>query len=318
MNPEVRVVNEVRVQSVSRPPVEAIAAIGELIDAAADFDGAAPLSEHVYLHLTHGGDVSDEHVLLWSGQHLVAYAHLDTTDRVAGASAELVVHPEFRRHGFGTTLIKELLERSPDGRLRLWAHGAQPGAVALAQRLGFRRTRTLWQMRRSLLSPMPAAVLPEGVTVRTFAVGADEQGLLQVNNRAFVDHPEQGRWTLDDVRMRVSEDWFDPAGFFLAERDGELLGFHWTKVHGSVEHDGHEHPPIGEVYIVGIDPSAQGLGLGTAMTLVGLRHLRARGLAQVMLYVDDDNPRAIAIYEGMGFSRWDSDVTFAKDAPTTG
>ncbi|MEO6712161.1 MAG: mycothiol synthase [Mycobacteriales bacterium] len=303
---------DVRVQTLSRPPGEAIAAALALVDAAADFDGAGPLSEHVLLHLRHGGDVSDEHILIWSGHRLVAYGHLDASDPVAGASGEIVVHPEFRRHGFGSMLINSLVERSPGGRLRLWAHGAQPGAVALAQRLGFRRTRTLWQMRRSLLSPLDAPEFPDGVTVRTFRVGDDEQRWLDVNNRAFADHREQGRWTVEDLRLRESESWFDPSGFFLAERGGQVIAFHWTKVHGSVEHDGHEHPPVGEVYVVGVDPATRGIGLGRAMTLVGLRHLRARGLAQVMLYVDDDNPRAIDIYEGMGFTRWDSDATFTK------
>lgn len=305
---------DVRVQIVSRPTVAESDVVAALVDAAADYDGAIPLSEHVFLHLRHGGDVADEHVLLWSGDRLVGYGHLDATDLVAGASGEIVVHPEFRRHGFGSKLVSTLVERSNDGRLRLWAHGAHPGAVALAQRLGFRRTRTLWQMRRSLLSPMPAPELTDGVTIRTFQVGADEASWLEVNNRAFAEHPEQGRWTIEDLQMRERESWFDPAGFFLAERAGDIVAFHWTKVHGSVEHDGHEHPPVGEVYVVGVDPEAQGLGLGRAMTLVGLRHLRARGLAQVMLYVDDDNPRAIALYEGMGFIRWDSDATFTKEA----
>lgn len=302
-----------RVHVVSRPAAADVAAVGSLVAAAADADGAAPLSEHVYLHLTHGGDVSDEHLLLRAGGELVGYAHLDITDRVAGASGELVVHPDHRRRGHGSLLIDELVRRSPGGRLRLWAHGAHEGAAALAARHGFARTRTLWQMRRSLLSPLPAAELPADTAVRPFTVGTDEQAWLDVNNRAFADHPEQGRWTLDDLRLRQGEDWFDPAGFFLAERDGAIIAFHWTKVHGSVDHDGHEHPPVGEVYVVGVDPDAQGLGLGRAMTLVGLRHLRGRGLTQVMLYVDDDNPRAIAIYEGMGFTRWDSDVTYSLD-----
>jgi mycothiol synthase len=302
-----------RVEILRRLSADDISAVVALVDAATDADGAAPLSEHVALHVTHGGDVADEHILIRDGDRLVAYGHLDTSDRVAGASSEIVVDPEFRRRGFGSMLINTITERTPDGRLRLWAHGEQPGAVAVAHRLGFRRTRTLWQMRRSLLSPMPAPELPDGVTIRTFEVGVDEEPWLAVNNRAFAEHREQGRWTLEDVRMRESEDWFDPAGFFLAERDGEIVAFHWTKVHGSVEHDGHEHPPVGEVYVVGVDPSAQHLGLGKAMTLVGLRHLRARGLAQVMLYVDDDNPRAIALYQSLGFTRWDSDVTYSRD-----
>ncbi|HEV7207476.1 MAG TPA: mycothiol synthase, partial [Mycobacteriales bacterium] len=200
---------------------------------------------------------------------------------------------------------------------RLWAHGHHPAAQALAHHAGFARTRVLWQMRRSLLAPVPAPRWPAGVTVRTFDVGQDEPAWIACNARAFARHPEQGGWTIQDLLLREAEPWFDPAGFFLAERDGRLAGFHWTKIHGAEARHGpagHEHPAIGEVYVVGVDPSAQGTGLGAALTLRGLQHLRAEGLTQVLLYVDEDNPRAVALYERLGFTKWDSDITYMSGA----
>jgi mycothiol synthase len=139
--------------------------------------------------------------------------------------------------------------------------------------------------------------------VRTFAVGTDEPAWLALNRKAFAHHPEQGAWAMDDLTVREREPWFDPAGFFLAERSGAMAGFHWTKVHDDAE-------PVGEVYVVGVDPAEQGSGLGRALTLAGLQHLRARGLGAVMLYVDEDNTAAIRLYESLGFHHVGTDVMF--------
>jgi mycothiol synthase len=286
-----------------------VAEIRALLDAAAEVDGVHPLSEHVVLHLAHGGDPEARNVLARVEGRLAGYAHLDLTDVVEGPSAELAVHPDARRQGIGGAIVGQLLGLSTDGRLRLWAHGSHPAAAELAARLGFRRARALFQMRRSLFAPLPAPSLPEDVTVRTFVPGEDEERWVELNNAAFAEHPDQGKWTVEDLKVREKEPWFDPAGFFLAERGDELVAFHWTKVHG----DGHDHPAMGEVYVVGVSPSAQRLGLGPAMTLVGLRHLRSRGLAQAMLYVDEANTNAIKVYERLGFARWDTDVSYVKD-----
>ena len=287
-----------------------VAEVRGLLHDAIEADGAYPLSEHVFLHLTHGGGAGDRNLLLRSGGDLAGYAHLDVTDPVEGASGELVVHPAHRGNGHGATLVEELAARSSDGRLRLWAHGNHPAAEALAKRLGFTRTRVLWQMRRSLHAHLPEPSLPDEVTIRTFETGRDEARWVEVNNRAFAAHPDQGKWTVDDLLVREAEGWFDPAGFFLAERGGEVVAFHWTKVHGGGGE--HEHDAIGEVYVVGVDPSVQGQGLGPAMTLVGLRHLRALGLPQVMLFVDEENTNAIRVYERLGFTRWDTDVCYTR------
>ena len=213
--------------------------------------------------------------------------------------------------------MRALLDRvasagSPAGtRLRLWAHGEHPGAVALAERLGFARVRVLWQMRRSLLAPLAAPRLPPDVRLRPFVVGADEAEFLRVNNAAFDWHPEQGGWDVVQVKLREAEPWFDPAGFLLAvDPQDRLLGFHWTKIHGTG--GAHQHEPIGEVYVLGVDPAARGLGLGAALTLAGLHYLRDRGLRQVMLYVEADNAAAVRVYQDLGFTHWDTDVSYVR------
>lgn len=308
---------------VERLDPEAVTEVLSLVDRATSADGVAPLSEHVLLHLRRGGEEPGRHLLLREGGTVVGYAHLDPTDVVEGPSAELVVDPEQRRRGHGRRLVTELLDIAgalPNPRLRLWAHGEAPDAGSLAATMGFDRERELWQMRRSLFAALPPLELPEGVSLRTFRPG-DEDEVLALNAEAFAEHPEQGRWTRSDLDARVAESWFDPEGLFLAHgRDGRLLAFHWTKVHGGTTHSHgsageqaeHAHEAIGEVYVVGVSPQAQGRGLGRAMTLAGLRHLRSLGLNQVMLYVDADNTGAVRTYSALGFSRWDVDVQFRR------
>jgi mycothiol synthase len=305
----------------SLPQLDApeITAVTALIDAVTEADGITPTSEHVLLHLRHGGDREGINLLARLDGELAGYAHLDVTDRVEGPSAELAVHPRYRRRGVATALMRALEEASADaGPLRLWAHGRLPDAAALAHALGYVEERVLLQLRRSLLSELPDRPLPAGLVLRAFVPGQDEQAWLAVNNRAFADHPDQGGWTAEDIAIREQEPWFDPAGFLLAvrESDGTLRGFHWTKVHGADpnSHGEHAHAPLGEVYVLGVDPDAQGSGLGPALTAAGLRYLRGRGLAQVMLYVDESNAAAVHTYLKLGFTRWDADVRYRRRA----
>lgn len=316
---------------------EDVRAVHRLVAQAESADGTPPLSEHVLLHLPYGGDEEVRNLLVREGGEALAYAHLDVTDQVEGPSAELVVAPAARGRGLGRALVTALSGQTPGGRLRLWAHGDLPAAATLAAGLGFSRSRVLLQMRRPLTAPLPQPVLPHGVTVRTFLPGRDEPAWTELNNLAFADHPDQGGWGLHEVELRQKEPWFDPEGFFLAERvvDGQrrLVGFHWTKVHGGHgsgaphEHDPeqaggqphphpahqhHDHPPIGEVYIVGVDPAEQGRGLGPALTLVGLHSLRDRGLSSVLLYVDESNGPAVRTYERLGFRRHAVDVMYSR------
>jgi mycothiol synthase len=290
-------------------------AVTALIDNVTEHDGLQPLSEHVWLHLKEGGDEHGLHVLATLGESGGApcgYAHLDVTDAVEGPCAELAVDPAWRRTGLGRMLVEELIAQSPSGRLRLWAHGEQAGASELATSLGFVRSRVLWQMRRSLLAPLPRPDLPRDIELRPFRPGTDDGAWLDLNSRAFADLPDQGGWVADDLERRLREPWFSAAGFLTAWQDDHMVGFHWTKVHGGHTGGSHPHPAFGEVYIVGIDPRLRGAGLGKALTLSGLHHLRSLGLSQAMLYVDATNEGAIGLYEALGFARWDSDVLFRR------
>lgn len=303
-----------RVESSTALDPSVIPELTALVERSTEHDGMRPLSEHVWLHLKEGGDELGHHLVARDeAGTIVGYAHLDVTDQVEGASAELAVDPTARRQGLGRHLIEKLVELSPDGRLRLWAHGEQAGATELATSMGFARARVLWQMRRSLFAPLPRPQVPDGVDIRPFRVGVDEDAWLAVNARAFAHLPDQGRWDRVDLDRRIREPWFSAPGFLMAWRGDRLVGFHWTKVHGASASDGgHHHPRIGEVYVVAVDPSERGSGLGRALTLLGLHYLRGLDLSQAMLYVDTTNTAAIRLYEGLGFARWDTDVLFSR------
>lgn len=261
-----------------------------------------PLSEQALLRLTAGPPVRHllYHQALDQGARLVGYAQLDPTGQ--GCAVELVATDPL--------VAAEMLAAAgglvEPGLLRLWAHGRDSVAAQAATQAGWHPVRTLLQLRRSLTDlDLPEPELPDGVSIRAFRPGADDQAWLAVNARAFATHPEQGRWQQADLADRLAAPWFDPAGFLLAVRDSQLLGYHWTKVHTETPE------PMGEVYVLGVDPAAQGLKLGKALLAAGLRHLRDRKLGTVLLYVEADNTPARNLYESLGFTVFARDIQFA-------
>ncbi|OKI10117.1 mycothiol synthase [Streptomyces sp. CB02923] len=291
---------------------DAAAAALALIEEAAATDGQPAVSEQGRLQLRGGRREGVRHLLLYvpggpddEAGRLAGYAQLEDTDPVEAPAAELVVHPSYRGHGHGRALGTGLLEQS-GRRLRVWAHGGHAAARHLAQTLGMTLFRELRQMRRPLSGlDLAEPVLPEGVTVRTFQPGTDDAAWLEANAAAFAHHPEQGSLTQRDLDDRKAEPWFDPKGFFLAERNGRLAGFHWTKIHAD--------EGLGEVYVVGVRPDAQGGGLGKALTAIGLRHLAGQGVPTAMLYVDADNGPAVTVYERLGFTTHETDLMYRTE-----
>jgi mycothiol synthase len=290
------------------PTAEQVADVRDLLRAASRADGVEAVGEQVVRALDHRApDSAASHLLATVDGRVRGYAHLEPAAADEPAFVELAVHPEHRRAGTGSALLEEALT----GTARAWAHGDGAPARALAARAGLVSVRELWQMRVDLTAvELPGLPPREDVVLRTYAGADDDDAVLAVNNAAFSWHPEQGGWSGQDIADRRAEPWFDAAGFFLAEdvADRELLGFHWTKVHPP---EGGE-PALGEVYVVGIAPAAQGRGLGRLLTLAGLRHLRDTGLATVLLYVEGDNAAAVHTYERLGFARFHVDRAWAR------
>ncbi|WP_035869752.1 mycothiol synthase [Cryptosporangium arvum] len=291
-----------KVTSVTAVEIDAVLA---LADAATATDGVAPLSEQTLLALRNPREYPDViHLFSRADSVIAGYA------QIAGDSGELVVHPARRGRGLGRELAEAML-RATDTRLAIWAHGKHPAARALAAKLGLERSRVLFKMCRPLGRPLPPTELPAGVELRAFEPGTDDAAWLRVNARAFATHPEQGKWTQSDLELRLAEPWFDASGFLLAvaaDDRSKLLGYHWTK--RELAADGTPGPE-GEVYVVGVDPGAQGLRLGTALTLAGLEYLVRTGATEATLYVDESNPRAVRLYSGLGFEVCATDVMYA-------
>ena len=288
-----------------------IAEVSQLLNEAAEADGHAPLGEHKWLDLVHGGRkgfagfVARERI----GGPLVGYAQLSRGHDTW--AVEVVIRPDQRSkdRGIGVELLTAALGeagRLGGGHVHLWVAKPTPETDSMAKSCGLARGRDLYQMRR----PLPVDDEHPRAHTRAFRPGEDERAWLEVNNRAFASHPEQGGWTLDTILEREAEPWFDPEGFLLHEREGRLAGSCWTKVHAESE------PPIGEIYVISVDPDFSGEGLGRALVLAGLDHLFDRGLRIAMLYVDASNVPAVSLYRELGFEVDHVDRAYTGDLQT--
>lgn len=294
-----------------------IVAAHDLCERAEHVDGVPPLAEQARLAI----DASDANPN-GADLHLRSahgYANVIAARDGGAAMVEAIVDPDHRGRGEGRMLIDAALtaaESVPGSESpQVWAHGDLPAAAAVADALGLVRARELLQLRRPVAEPLPDLPERDDIVLRTYRGPSDDAEILRVNNDAFSWHPEQGGWHGDDIAARTGADWFDPAGVFLAfdARDPDvLLGFHWTKIHPAAD----DHPPLGEVYIVGVDSAAQGRGLGRLLTLAGLHYLAAdpggRRLDEVELYVEGDNAAALNTYSKLGFSRYTADIAYRR------
>ncbi|MBV9661649.1 MAG: mycothiol synthase [Acidimicrobiales bacterium] len=302
---------EIKTQ-MGRPDIDAVSV---LLAEATAADAHAAIDEHAWLDLVQGGRAGFAGLVAWADghDHPVGYAQVM---RGSGSWAlEYVVDPHHRTPGntVGADLVTtaaQVIARAGGGHVHMWVNQPRPEHDRVARSIGLLPGRSLYQMRRPLPydldSPDPA------FRTRPFRVGFDEDEWLEVNNRAFHWHPEQGGWDLATLKQREAEPWFDPGGFLLHEDvEGRLDGFCWTKIHA--DHD----PPLGEIYVIAVDPAARHpeRGLGRKLVAAGLDHLYGEGLLTGMLYVDADNAKAVKLYVDMGLVVNHIDQAYVGDIP---
>jgi mycothiol synthase len=262
--------------------------VGRVTEASAEADGVEPIDEAARMSLAHRGLDGNTVWITEAGFALLR-----------GHDLDVAVAPDARGHGDGRALVAAALAEAPQ-ELTAWSHADHPAAAALAAGFGFARVRALWVMEREA----SAVDVPDvdGVTIRGYR-DSDADEVIRVNAAAFAHHPEQGAMDAANLAERMAEPWFDPDGLLVADMGDGLLAFHWTKQHS---------PDLGEVYVVAVDPAAQGRGLGKAVTAAGLSHLASRGVRRIILYVESDNDPAIATYSKLGFAHSSTHVQYAR------
>lgn len=290
--------------------VSQLSQLRKLADSSVAVDHNEPFGDQTWVELRAG----NAWLVTTGEQELTgASAVVIPTDAEQPILVELVVAPEARGNGLGRALVDATQQLVIDHALddqntTAWTHGDHPAARGLATSIGLEPARILYRMALEIDRESFGEVkLNDAYTIRTFVPGEDDADWLTLNATAFADHPEQGQLTQADLDARKAEDWFDPAGFFIAEdAAGTMVGFHWTKTPvGSA---------AGEVYAVGVHPITQGTGLGKALTIRGMNHLASAGLEKIVLYVDDENRPAVNLYNSLGFGIENTDVMFSSNS----
>jgi len=298
---------------VRRPVAPAdVVAVRDLASVATRIAGHPPFGDAVWRDLEHPGPDSTLILGLVDGD-VVGAVHAAPGGDPATVVAAILLGPDRPNPETATALLDVLVNDARAhaiAHITLWLFGADEQNATLVGGAGFTVERELWQMRVGL--PLDdVARWPDGITVRAFEPDRDAQAWLGVNNRAFRHDPDQGGWTLATLRAREAEPWFDPRGFLLASDDAGLAGFCWTKIHPPAGPS--EPAAVGEIYVIGVDPDRQGIGLGRALVIGGLAFLHDHGGVRVgMLFVDAANTAAVGLYGTLGFEVARVDRAYGK------
>jgi len=292
------------IEILRQPNPDQVVALTEFVERTAASIGRRPLSDHLWLDLRHGGADGFVAVVATDETGPIAMAQISSANETASLEAFATPTVDDAR-----VVLDDIAETALDafrsrggGRMFWWVDDPVEADDDFAVANGLAPIRRLHEMRRPLPHDGHATV-----ETRDFVPGVDDAAWLEVNNRAFAGHGEQGGWTEDVLALRLAEPWFEAAGFRVHEIDGRLAAFCWTKLHHELD------PVVGEIYVIAVDPDFHGRGLGRQLTLAGLDSIADRGITQANLYVEADNVAAIGLYEGLGFTVHRTRQAYAGD-----
>jgi mycothiol synthase len=261
-----------------------------------------------------GAPPGERLVLARRGKDLVGCAVLSPA-RDGSTVLHLVVDPAARTPALASALLRRAVQEAPAAApVHLWVMQAGPADDARVRTEGFAPERDLLQMRVGLPLPDDVVAATRPLVTRPFVPGRDEEPWVETNNRAFAGHPEQGAWSVAQLRERMAAGWVELDGFLVADDpDGPgLIGACWTKIHRD------HNPPMGEIYVIDVDPRHHGRGWGRSLTVAGLVHLAGRGITLGMLYTDASNVAAVALYRSLGFTVDHVDRSYRREAAGPG
>lgn len=270
-------------------PVTVRSASTDDLDAVFDLFGARDRAafgqvEVLRRHVAEGFALPSTDHFVAVGSGVVGYATLS-------GSQQVVVVGEGGDELLGV-LERRAVERGFTQITAIVAHG-DVRFDTLVRASGFDHHDDVLRMWRPLNEPVAEPEWPPGVSVRSYQP-TDAAAVMALLDEAYAWDATYAPVALDEwVRWMTGDTEFDPALWFLAERDGELVAcaLHWDSVDGR-----------GWVKDLAVRADERGHGLGAALLRHGFAAYIARGASGVGLKVHATNPTgAVRLYEREGF-----------------
>ncbi len=244
---------------------------------------------------------------------LVGELVVEKDPRQDHAWGDMVIHPDWRDTGLAETFY-QMMERDARARganeLRLGPSQQHTWLIDFLKQRGYQPERYFWEMRLPAEMTVEQPQLPAGFTVRTFVRGQDEPAFMQARNGSFAEHYASIERNLDEIIAITNMATFDPASLFLAFADnGDVAGLCWTAI--NPDENAARGEQVGWVHTLGVVPAYQRHGLGRALLLIGVQHLR-QFVPIVELGVEGLNEKALPLYEGVGFFRYQGRVNMIR------